>query len=194
MAITKAISGNPVRGYYIETIQTGRIIRQTGGTGISGFGQPRLGGLTNAIVDGLPGGGTGAGRMQTPAVASVSERVAQLHTELAKEAEKARVDQHKDYIDERREVAKVTRDEAKKADEIQKKIAEEAKKADEKSPVDPNQKVEIVKDPGTGERRVTAGDNAPASALDDPKKIAAAETKTAEQQKKETAPANPDKK
>jgi hypothetical protein len=132
--------------------------------------------------------------MQTPAVASVSERVAQLHTELAKEAEKARVDQHKDYIDERREVAKVTRDEAKKADEIQKKIAEEAKKADEKSPVDPNQKVEIVKDPGTGERRVTAGDNAPASALDDPKKIAAAETKTAEQQKKETAPANPDKK
>src|SRR4051812_36051241 len=58
MAIAKARSSLPVRGYYVTPINPGRVIQQSG----SGFGLPRLGGLLNAQVEGLTGGSSATGR------------------------------------------------------------------------------------------------------------------------------------
>lgn len=63
MAITKARTSSPVRGYYVTTIFTGRTTQLSG----AGFGLPRLGGLINAQVDGLVGGGSAATRLAAQA-------------------------------------------------------------------------------------------------------------------------------
>jgi hypothetical protein len=184
MAITKAISGNPVRGYYVTTINTGRVIQQSG----KGFGVPRLGGLINAQVDGLTGGGTGATRLQTARV-EMSDRQRQLQHYTRVEEERLREEQHEEFKEARKEAAEAEREAVEKGKEVQEKVAKQAagKKAAPKT-------VEIVKDPATGEQRVTGKDNAVGTDLDDPKKLAAAEVKTVEQQKKESAPEAPKEK
>ena len=71
MAITKAVSANPVRGYYVTLMYNGRRVLKSGvGTG---FGAPRLGGLINARVDGLTGGGTAGSRLLTPMAGAGAE-------------------------------------------------------------------------------------------------------------------------
>jgi hypothetical protein len=71
MAITKAVSANPVRGYYVTLMYNGRRVLKSGNG--AGFGAPRLGGLVNARVDGLAGGGTAGNRLLTPMAGAGAE-------------------------------------------------------------------------------------------------------------------------
>lgn len=175
MATAKSRSSLPVRGYYVTTINTGRIVQ----TSSHGFGLPRLGGLLNAQVEGLTGGGSAAGRL----AAQAPDR---REFEAAKEEEKERVKAHHEWKNRIRETAKVEAEDTKKGEELQKRLADQARKAEDK-PKEVVPTIEIVKDPTTGVPRATAKDFAPAEDLNDPKKVANAERKTVEQQKKEAA-------
>jgi len=170
VAITKARSGSPVRGYYVTTINTGRVTQLSG----AGFGVSRLGGLINAYVDGLTGGGSAATRLA--AQPPDHETLKRFHAEDAE-----RVKRHEEWKRDVKETAAADAASVKKGEELQKKIVEDTKKAEEKSK-DAAKTVEVVKDPVTQAPHVVAKDNAPASDLDDPRKISQpkAEPKTSE--------------
>jgi hypothetical protein len=130
MAITKAVSANPVRGYYVTTIYNGRRVLKSG-TG-TGFGAPRLGGLINARVDGLAGGGTAGNRLQTP-MAGAGAEAAIAAIQASKKVEAAK--QHDAKVEPQAEVAKPVVAETVKSD-VSKATPEhlEAKKEDIKKP------------------------------------------------------------
>src|SRR5688500_11099167 len=127
MAIAKVRSADPVRGHYVTTIHTGRITKLSG----KGFGVARLGGLVNAQVEGLAGGGTG-GKVMKTAVLPTPARQVELQNAQTSEAEKQRVEEHKRFKAERAETQKKELEEAKKGEEIQKKLLAEAEKAADK--------------------------------------------------------------
>jgi hypothetical protein len=181
MAIAKARSSLPVRGYYVTTINTGRVIQQSG----SGFGLPRLGGLLNAQVEGLTGGSSATGRLAAQAPDANRFAASQLTQE-----EKERLKDHEEFKRGIREKVKIEAEDVKKGEALQKRLVEEAKKAEEKPKQTPHH-VDIVKDPTTGTSRVTGTDKAAAADLDDPKQLAHAEKKSVEQQKQESAPTPP---
>lgn len=178
MAITKAVSANPVRGYYVTTVFNGRKVLKSG----SGFGVPRLGGLINARVDGLSTD-TAAGRMLA-ARSPVSARQKDLQHHMSAEDAKRLQKEHEDYVKSTREAAKAEFEAAKEGEKVAERMAKHNEKvaADhEKTPeVNP---VQIVKDPMTGEQRATVLGSADASVLDDPVKLADAEKKTVAEQK-----------
>ncbi len=101
MAITKAVSANPVRGYYVTTIFNGRKVLKSG----SGFGLPRLGGLINARVDGLATD-SAAGRMLA-SKAPLTARQRELAAHAAAEQEKQLVKEHTDFVKAAKEVTDV---------------------------------------------------------------------------------------
>lgn len=176
MAIAKVRSSLPVRGYYVTTIFTGRVVQNSGG----GFGLPRLGGLLNAQVEGLTGGSSATGRL----AAQAPERLAVKHAQEIQQEEKDRLRQHQEWKQDVKETAKAEAEATKRGEAVSKQLADEARKAEEK-PKEVPSTVEVVKDPVTNASRVTGKDNAAPEDLDDPKKLASAEKKTVEQQKAE---------
>jgi hypothetical protein len=175
MATTKARPASPVHGAEVTTIHTGRITQRSG----AGFGLSRLGGLINARVDGLTTD-TASTRLATPAHdVQVHPEVQKLQGEIAKKEEQVRVKQ----ADEFKETRKAAYEQEQKDKEAAKKLAEQLAK--QKKPVPDVKPVEIV------DGRVTAKDNVDPAKLDDPKAVANATKKTAEQQKADAAASAP---
>lgn len=164
MAITTARSSEPVRGYYVTTIHTGRVVQASG----NGFGLPRLGGLLYAQVEGLTGG-SAASRMAAQAPNPSHEDL-----KVAKAEEKARVEDHREWKEDIKAAAKHQAAEEKKDVEVQKKVAEEAKKVDHPE-VKPT--AEVVKDPVTHGPRVVAHDSVVADDLNHPREVKVKEEK-----------------
>jgi len=151
MAITKARTGSVVRGYYVTTINTGRVTQASG----AGFGLSRLGGLINAQVEGLSGGGTGASRL--------AAQVPHFDREAAEREHKEQVKQHEEWKKSVKDAHKKLVAEEKQVDELNKKLGDEAKPSPLNLP-----HAEVVKDPETNSPRVVAKDKLPAEALDHP--------------------------
>jgi hypothetical protein len=153
MAIAKARSSSPVRGYYVTTINTGRIVQLSG----FGFGVPRLGGLIYAQVDGLTGGGSATTRFAAQAPHDKERFAAE---------EKERVKQHEEW-------KKGVKETAKKATETAKKEAEMTKEVDDthKPPVAPGSTAEVVKDPVTKTTHVVVPEGVNAEVLNHPTKV-----------------------
>src|SRR5206468_9576344 len=151
MAITKARTGSVVRGYYVTTINTGRVTQASG----AGFGLPRLGGLINAQVEGLSGGGSAAGRLAAQAP--------HFDHEAAEREHKEQVRQHEEWKKGVKDAQKKAVAEDKKVEDLNKKIGDEAKPSPLNLPT-----AQVVKDPQTDSPRVIAGDKLPAEALDHP--------------------------
>jgi hypothetical protein len=145
MAITKARTGSVVKGYYVTTVNNGRIVQSSG----NGFGVARLGGLINAQIDGLTRS-TGSIRLAAQAPPP-------------KVSDKERAKQHEEWKHDVKENEKKAVAEAKKTEELNKKLGDEAKPSPLNLPT-----AEVVKDPETNSPRVVAKDKVPAEALDRP--------------------------